>query len=83
MKYFNLYLAALYDALEAGGKQDVVDRAIEEINNPTQTGLDAYLKARSVVPCGVCGESFNLEEDKPTLNEEVLCPSCKKTTSPS
>jgi hypothetical protein len=82
MKYFDLYLAALYDAIEAGGQQDVVERAIEEINNPTQTGLDAYLKARPAVPCGVCGESFKLE-DKPTLNEDVLCPSCKTATSPS
>lgn len=81
MKYFDLYLAALYDAVTAGGKQDVVEKVIAEINNPTQAGLEAYLKDPPLIGCGACGIPFKLEDQKPTLQEEVLCPSCKPTTT--
>jgi hypothetical protein len=83
MTYFDLYLAALYDALQAGGTQDVVERTVAEVNNPTDTGLEAYLKSVPTIPCGVCGIPFARAEGTPTLHEEVLCTSCKPTTNPS
>jgi len=84
MKYFDMYLAGLYDAIAEGGTQDVVDKVITEINNPTQAGLDAYLVAHGAVgPCGVCGDPFTFEDHKPTLDEEVLCQDCKKPRSPT
>lgn len=90
MRYFDLYLAALYDELQRGGTQEVVDKTIAEVNNPTQAGLTAYLTARGrggfmgmVGPCGVCGEPFPLEQHEPTLDEEVLCQNCKKQTNPA
>ena len=82
MKYFDLYLAALYDVLQAGGTQDAVDRTIAEVNNPTQEGLGVYLKEHPLTPCGVCGTPFPEADHVPTLDEEVLCPSCKPKTSP-
>jgi hypothetical protein len=83
MKYFDLYLAALYDALQAGGTQDAVERAVVEVNNPTDAGLVAHLKTVPSIPCGICGVPFPLEEGTPTLQEDVLCPTCKTATSPS
>jgi hypothetical protein len=81
MTYFDLYLAALYDAVTAGGKQETVEKVIAEINNPTQAGLDAYLKDPPLIACGACSIPFKLDDHKPTLQEEVLCPSCKKPTT--
>lgn len=75
MKFQEAYLAALYDVLEKGGKQDAVDRAISEVNNPTPTGLVAWLKAYPSQPCGACGATYTPENV--TLDQEMLCPSCK------
>lgn len=77
MTYFDLYLAALYDALQAGGTQAAIDRTIEEINNPTQAGLEAYLTGPAKTPCGVCGTPFSGADRTPKLDEEVLCLNCK------
>jgi len=82
MRFFDLYLAALYDAIEAGGDQTAVERVIAEVNNPTQEGLTAYLQTLTppAVPCGVCGVPFEFSHANPTLEEEVLCPGCRALT---
>ncbi len=76
MKYVEAYLAALYDVLEQGGKQEVVDKAISEVNNPTDTGLAKWLEAFPEQLCD-CGVRFKPENVK--LDEEMSCPTCKKT----
>lgn len=78
MKYHIQYLAALYDALEIGGKQEAVEKIIAEVNNPTQAGLDAWIATVETIPCAACGEPF--KPDQPKLDQEVLCP---KHASPS
>lgn len=78
MTYLHLYLAALYDALEKGGKQEDIDRAISEINAPTQTAFEAWLKATGALPCAVCGVPFT--PTTPDLNAEALCPTCPSNT---
>jgi hypothetical protein len=83
MKYHQWYLAGLYDLLERGGKQEAIDRIIAEVNNPTQDGLKTFLAlGRTCGPCDTCGEPFAIPDPVPSLDEEVLCPNCKKTTSP-
>jgi hypothetical protein len=77
MRYLELYLAGLYDALEAGGKQEAVDRAIAEINNPTPEGLVAWLQVAKTTACPSCGTTFTLATDV-QLDQEVLCPTCAK-----
>lgn len=79
MRYFELYLAGLYDALEAGGTQETVDKAIAEVNNPTHEGLAAWLKAHPVTSCPSCGASFKSETAQ--LDQEVLCQTCTKTVT--
>ncbi len=76
MRYFELYLAGLYDALQAGGTQEVVDKTIAEVNNPTNEGLKAWLKDHPQTQCPSCGLPFTLETAQ--LDQEVLCPTCAK-----
>lgn len=73
MKYVDLYVSSLYDALERGGAQDVVDRMVMEINAPTQVGLDAWTKETGAMPCSVCGGHYR-PASNPKLDEEALCP---------
>jgi predicted Zn-ribbon and HTH transcriptional regulator len=77
VKYAEAYLAALYDVLEAGGKQDAIDKAINEVNRPTAEGLAHWLKAFPKQPCDQCGTEF--EPQDVTLDQEMSCPTCKKT----
>lgn len=77
MTYTDLYLVALYDVLAEGGSQTVVDKAIAELNNPSQEGLEKYLDTlpKRGVACGSCGAIFAPEE--PELEAEVLCSVCE------
>lgn len=75
MTYTEAYLAALYDVLQAGGKQEAVDKAVAEVNNPTNEGLQLWLKAHPKQPCDQCGVMFTPENA--TLDQEISCPSCK------
>ena len=84
MTYQDLYLAALYTALEKGGTQEVIDRAISEINEPTLAAFQVWLSQAKTLPRAVCGVPFPLV--KPALNAEVLCPTCLNknvSTNPS
>jgi hypothetical protein len=78
VKYVEAYLAALYDVLEKGGKQEVVDAAISEVNNPTDAGLKKWLVAFPDQRCD-CGASFKPESV--TLDQEMSCPTCSKKIS--
>jgi len=78
MKYVEAYLAALYDVLEQGGKQEVVDKAVSEVNNPTNEGLVKWLEAFPKQLCD-CGEKFKPENA--TLDQEMSCPTCSKKTA--
>lgn len=93
MKYHQWYLAGLYDLLELGGKQEEIDRVIAEVNNPTADGFKKFLELRShpnpmhgfiglCGPCDTCGEPFAIPNPAPSLDEDVLCPNCKKTSPP-
>lgn len=77
MTYAELYLAALYDILSVGGAPAVVDAAVEEVNHPTQDGLENYLQtvAQRGVACGSCGVMFH--PDEPRLEADVVCPVCE------
>lgn len=75
MTYLHLYIAALYTALEKGGKQEDVERAIAEVNNPSPAAFQAWLKAAGTVACGVCGNPFTPPENV-ELNTEALCLDC-------
>lgn len=73
MKYVEAYLAALYDVLEQGGKQEAVDKAIAEVNNPSDAGLAKWLEAFPEQLCD-CGAKFKPENVK--LDQEMMCPTC-------
>lgn len=77
MRYFDLYLAGLYDALQVGGQQETIDKTVTEINNPTPAGLAAWLKYSAPMPCPTCGTTFVPTTDV-KLNQEVLCETCAK-----
>lgn len=83
--YQELYIAALYDALENGGEQELIERAVAEVNSPTQKGFAIYLAARgaSPIPCNTCGELFTVGDQQPALTEDVLCSNCRPTKNPS
>lgn len=89
MKYVEWYVAGLEEMLERGGKQEDVDAVVAEVNNPTEKGLDGFLRRRGLpsvylgmVPCGECGEPYAIDMDA-KLNKEMVCASCVKTTNPS
>ena len=71
MTYVEAYIAALYAALDKGGEEADVDRAVAEINNPTEDGLKQWLTAGPVLSCDTCGIGFKPEAPNP--NDEVLC----------
>lgn len=75
MTYLDIYLATLYDALERGGTQDAVDRAVSEINTPTREHFVAWAAGHVVSPrCAVCGEPFKIPDPETIqLTDEVLC----------
>ncbi len=77
MKFAEAYLAALYDVLDAGGKQDVIDKAINEVNRPTDAGLAKWLEAFPKQPCSECGAEFEPKDVK--LDQEMSCPNCRKS----
>ena len=77
VKFIEAYLAALYDVLEAGGKQEAIDKAVAEVNNPTDAGLATWLKAFPEQPCDQCGTPYKPEDAK--LDQEMTCPTCKKS----
>jgi PHP family Zn ribbon phosphoesterase len=79
VKFADAYLAALYDVLEAGGKQDVIEKAVSEVNRPTDAGLAGWLKAFPEQTCDQCGELYKPQDAK--LDEEMTCPNCRKTAS--
>ncbi len=85
MTYAEWYLTEMEDRLKEGGKQDVVDKTIAQVNNPTNEGLTQYLqtKTAAVLLCGVCGASYRPDEVTPSLEKEMLCPNCVKSNSPS
>lgn len=71
MTYVDAYLVALYAALDKGGEEADVDRAIAEINNPTEHGLRSWLDTKPTINCSTCGIGFKPETPAP--NDEVLC----------
>lgn len=85
MKYAEWYVAGLEGLLEKGGKQEVVDALVAEVNNPSEKGLEKYATESKMAPCGACGEPYALEEADLKLEKEMLCTSCAKTetTNPS
>lgn len=88
MKYTEWYVASLEELLKKGGKQEEVDTLMAEVNNPTEAGLKAFTERRDVaymgaLPCGDCGDMIVVHAADITLEKEMLCPSCAKTTPPS
>lgn len=83
MNYTEWYVAGLYDLLENGGTQEDVEKLVAEVNNPTLEGFKKFLEPQHTVPCGACGEPYIIADDDPRLDKEMLCPDCKKTTSPT
>lgn len=84
MKFHQMYLAALYEALAQGGHQTTIDKLVAEINEPTQAGLTAYLQ--TVPPprlnCGNCGAHFPPPPNPHLLDDEVLCATCQSPPPP-
>jgi hypothetical protein len=85
MTYRDWYVARLYDLLEQGGSEEVVDRLVAEVNHPTATGFAALANFSDPIgPCGTCGEPFACPGPPPQLDQEVLCPNCaKQVANPS
>jgi hypothetical protein len=80
MTYSDWYVANLYSKLTAGGTLEVVDYLVGQINNPTVEGLQEYVgQVKSVGPCDTCGDYFPADATKVTLDEEFVCPKCRKT----
>ena len=82
MKYAEWYVAGLEELLEKGGKQEVIDALVAEVNNPTEKGLEKFASGSRMAPCGECGEPYAVDTDA-KLDKEMLCTSCVKTTNPS
>lgn len=83
MRYFELYLAALYDSLQLGGEQSVVDLRINEVNNPTQTEFANWYKGLPFVTCDTCGAAFTSTDTVPLLHAEIQCPKCEAPPPPA
>ena len=75
MTNLDLYLVALYDLLQAGGTQETVDAAVQELNDPSQKGFEAWLERVAGLACSTCGKTYN-PEGPPRLAQEALCPEC-------
>jgi hypothetical protein len=75
MTYLDLYLVALYDLLQVGGKQEAVDATVRELNDPSLTGFKAWLEHVPGLACSTCGKTYK-PEDPPLLATEALCPEC-------
>jgi hypothetical protein len=69
--YQELYIQSLEARINAGGKQEDVDKAVNEYNAPSREGFDAWLKAVQKVPCSTCGDRF--QPDGQTPSQEILC----------
>ncbi len=82
MIYLHVYLAGLYDLLERGGKQEDIEKIIDEVNNPTQAGFERWLAENQPIACATCGASFK-PEGSPKITAEAVCPSCQPALSPS
>ena len=75
MTYLDLYLAALYDLLQVGGKQEDVDATVRELNNPSEAGFETWFKHVPGLACSTCGKTYTLDS-LPSLATEALCPEC-------
>jgi hypothetical protein len=69
--YQELYLQHLETCLEAGGKQDDVEKAVAEFNAPTKEAFETWIKGVTVVLCSTCGALF--KPDNPEFTEEIQC----------
>jgi hypothetical protein len=69
--YQELYIQWLEARLNAGGKPEEVDKAIDEYNVPTREGFDAWLKTMKKVHCSTCGDLFEPSGQAPF--QEILC----------
>jgi hypothetical protein len=76
MTYLDVYLAALYAALDRGGPQEAIDVVINEINEPSSGGFETWCKTSPGFPCATCGAVFT-PTTPITLASEVLCLACK------
>jgi hypothetical protein len=72
MTYVEAYLATLYAALDKGGEEADIDRAVAEINNPSETGLRLWLESKPTINCSTCGIGIDPPE-APKPYDEVLC----------
>lgn len=72
MTYQELYTQWLESRINAGGKNEDVDAALDEYNAPTRQGFDAWLKNTKKVPCSTCGDHFAPDGQAPS--QEILCP---------
>ena len=73
MTYADRYLAALLDALQRGGSQELVDATTVEVNDPTPAGLRAWLALHPRVTCATCGALFTADPATAQLSHEVAC----------
>lgn len=73
MTYADRYLAALLDALQQGGSQELVDATMQEVNDPTPAGLVLWLTRHPQMTCATCGALFTANPATAQLSHEVAC----------
>ena len=70
--YMDLYVGALEERIQSGGKQEDVDTAFAEYNAFKPEAFQEWLEGAGSIACGQCGALFKPEGKKAT--DAVLCP---------
>lgn len=70
--YMDLYVGALEERIQSGGKQADVDDAFAEYNVFSLEKFKRWMKQAGPQTCSQCGDTFSPSEKNAT--DAVLCP---------